>query len=107
MPAYWEGLPPGTNDVATSAVETAERALGQLAEEAALRRNKPRTPAASRSPRADAKDEAAIAIETASKGHGGRRRRPGHGSGRGPAWRGRIRRGRGQQHEQHGPGAER
>jgi hypothetical protein len=107
MPAYWEGLPPGTSEVATSVVATAERALGLLAEEAALRRNRPRMAAANRSPRAGGRDEAATAVETASKGQGDRRGRPDRGSGRGPARRGRTRRGHGQQHEQQGPEAQR
>ena len=109
MPAYWEGLPAGTNDVATSVVGTAERALGLLAEEAALRRNRPQTAAVSRSPRAGAKDEAATAVETASKGQGDRHRRLSRRSSRGPARKDRARRGHGQQQEQErgGPGAER
>jgi len=99
MPAYWEGLPAGTSDVATSVVGTAERALGLLAEEAALRRNRPRTAAASRSrgPRPGAKDEAATAVETAAKGQGNRHRRSGRGSGHGAARRDRAGHSRGQQ----------
>jgi hypothetical protein len=106
MPAYWEGLPAGTNDVATSVVGTAERALGLLAEEAALRRNRSRTAAVNRSPRAGAKDEAATAVETAAKGQGNRHRRSGRGSGRSPARRDRAGHGRGQQQGRSGRGPE-
>jgi hypothetical protein len=106
MPAYWEGLPAGTDDVATSVVGTAERALGLLAEEAALRRNRSRTAAASRSPRAGAKDEAATAVDTAAKGQGDRHRRPSRGSSRSPTRSRRRGPGRGQRRERQGPGAE-
>jgi hypothetical protein len=102
MPAYWEQREPATNETLTSVVATGERVIGLLAEEAALHRNKARTPTANRSPRAGAKDEAAAAVETASRGQGGRRR-PARGSTR----RGRPGPGRGQQQEQQGPGVER
>jgi hypothetical protein len=100
MPAYWEGLPPATNDVATSVVGTAERALGLLAEEAALRRNKSLPPAANRRPRSGARDEAATAVETASKGQGDRPRRSSRRSSRGSTRKGRPSPGRGHRQEQ-------
>lgn len=79
MPGYWDDLAmlPQPDEVLTSAVGTAERMLGLLGEEAALVRNKPlgtaattRRPAASRDARSGARDEAAAAVGTASKGHG-------------------------------------
>jgi hypothetical protein len=102
MPAYWEGLPASANDVATSVVGTAERALGLLAEEAALRRNKSLTSTPNRSSRSGAKDEAATAVETASRGQGDRHRRPSRGSTR----KGRPSPGRGHRQEQEQQGRE-
>lgn len=106
MPAYWEQREAATNEVLTSVVATGERVIGLLAEEAALRRTKARSPAAKRSPRAGGKDEAATAVETASRGQGDRHRRTSRGPARDQVRRDRAGHGRGRQQEQRGPGAE-
>lgn len=106
MPAYWEQREPATNETLTSVVATGERVIGLAAEEAALRRNRSRTAGANRSPHAGAKDEAATAVETASKGQGHRHRRPSRSSSRGSTRSGRPGPGRGQHREEQGPDAE-
>jgi hypothetical protein len=106
MPAYWEQRDPATSEVASSVVATGERAIGLLTEEAALRRNKSRESAADRSLRAGAKDEAATAVETASKGQGDRHRRPSRDPSRSSDRRGRPSSDRVRRHEQYGPGAQ-
>jgi hypothetical protein len=106
MTAYWSDRDPTASEVVTSVVATGERALGLLAEEAALRRNKARTPAANRSTRAGAKDEAATAVDTASRGQGDRRRRARRGSARDEARRDRAGHGHTRQQEPRGPGTE-
>jgi hypothetical protein len=104
MSAYWSERDPTASEVVTSVVATGERVIGLLAEEAALRRNKARTPAANRSPRAGGKDEAATAVEAASRGHGNRHRRASRGSARDQDRRDRA--GRNRQQEQRGLDAE-